>query len=461
MVENKSFLFGIIAIIIGASGLGLGVFSIVNFQVVEGPEGPPGEDGQDGIDGTDGVGALGGLVVGILDPDYGEILSGNVTIRALIYGSINYTISILRNGTEIGMSLLMMWNTKTIADGWWNISIIAIDIGTNNQSQDEVVVYVRNVEEPTNIYYCSSQSEIVDALDTIGTSFGTIVITENITLSSTINIDGGGHYIIQGAGPITLDRNANDETFNISNAKSFAMKDLIIDASDITSTSISGIYVSEGNDNPVNIQNIQINANDTGRGADINSKNVWIQNCFISGFQTGIYLGSTSGNCHILDNSLFDMNVTSGNAFGIHLSISDSNTLTGNTFNNIEANAYVVGIYVVDSDSNIITDNMFNNFKAIINTALGIDLRGEYNIITGNRFDVLTGQNSRGINVPVGHGYNNIYGNVINNILGSGSRIGINLAGDYNVAVGNNLYNCGSGIVNSGTGNVVDHNVVV
>jgi len=55
MVKNKSTVFGIIAIIIGASGLGLGAFSIVNFQIVEGPQGSPGLDGVDGGDGVDGV----------------------------------------------------------------------------------------------------------------------------------------------------------------------------------------------------------------------------------------------------------------------------------------------------------------------------------------------------------------------------------------------------------------------
>jgi len=67
MVENKGSLFGIIAIIIGASGLGLGAFSIVNFQVVEGPPGGDGQDGTDGVDGTDGQDAPIGLAVGILD----------------------------------------------------------------------------------------------------------------------------------------------------------------------------------------------------------------------------------------------------------------------------------------------------------------------------------------------------------------------------------------------------------
>lgn len=457
MAENKSILFGIIAIIIGASGLGLGVFSIVNFQVVEGPEGPPGEDGQDGIDGTEGVDALGGLVIGILDPDYGEIMSGNVTIRALIYGSINYTISILRNGTEIGTSLPMMWNTNTITDGRWNITIIATDIGTNNQSQDEVMVYIRNVEEPTNIYYCSSQSKIEEALDTIDTGHGTIIITENITLSSTINIDDGGHYIIQGAGPITLGRDANDETFNISNAESCTIRDLIIDANNITLSSISAIFISEGNDNPVYIQNIQISANHTGRGVDINSKNVWIQNSNIKGFQTGIYLGSGSSYCHILDNSLFDVNVTSGRAHGIYLDSSNYNTFTGNIFNNIEANDDAIGIGLwAFSDSNTLSGNTFTNIEAI-DQAFGIYVQGDYNTFTGNRIeDISSDSSSYGIALVSMADYNTVIGNVINNIFSSGVVHSIYLFGNYNTVVGNT---CSISIIDNGANNQVGFNV--
>lgn len=62
MVKNKSTVFGIIAIIIGASGLGLGVFSIVNFQIVEGPQGSPGIDGGDGNDGIDGKDGINGTL---------------------------------------------------------------------------------------------------------------------------------------------------------------------------------------------------------------------------------------------------------------------------------------------------------------------------------------------------------------------------------------------------------------
>jgi hypothetical protein len=166
----------IIALILGASGLVIGGFSVINFQIIEGPEGPQGplgqdglngrdgldgldgqngtdgrdgldgQNGMDGLNGTDGRDAPGGIIIGILDPDYGETLSGNVTIRAIIFGSENYTLSILRNGTEIGTSLPMEWNSLTVIDGWWNITIVATDLTFNNISSDEVIVNVRNFD---------------------------------------------------------------------------------------------------------------------------------------------------------------------------------------------------------------------------------------------------------------------------------------------------------------------------
>jgi hypothetical protein len=111
-----------------------------------GPAGPEGSQGLPGEDGTDGQDAPGGIIVGILDPDYGETLSGNVTIRAIIFGSEDYTLSILRNGTEIGTTLPMEWNSLTVDDGWWNITIVATDMATNDLNSDEVIVNVKNFD---------------------------------------------------------------------------------------------------------------------------------------------------------------------------------------------------------------------------------------------------------------------------------------------------------------------------
>jgi len=120
MVKNKCSLFEIIEIIIGAYGLRLGAFSVVTFQMIERPQGPPGQDGQDGIDGED---APGNIVVGILDPDHREVMSGNVIIRAP-----------------------MEWDTIIESDEWYNISIIATDIASKNKSQNDVIVYIKNTD---------------------------------------------------------------------------------------------------------------------------------------------------------------------------------------------------------------------------------------------------------------------------------------------------------------------------
>lgn len=190
MVENKSTLFGIIAIIIGASGLGLGAFSVVNFQLIEGPEGPqggPGDDGQDGIDGIEGVDGIdgidfpGGIVIGILDPDDRENVSGNVTIRALVAGSKNYTVSVLRNGTEIGTTVPMDWDTSLEFDNWYNITIIVTDIETSNVSSDNVVVYVLNT--PRIIPHVTAYRGI--STQTIPS--GLSVVDFNVELNDTTN----------------------------------------------------------------------------------------------------------------------------------------------------------------------------------------------------------------------------------------------------------------------------------
>jgi len=107
-----------------------------------------GLNGTDGIDGTDGEDAPGGLIVGILEPDDGETIHGVVIIRALIYGSLNYSVSVLRDGIEIGTSLPFVWNTTLESKGWYNITVRITDIKSLNSTSDEAIVYVDNSLAP-------------------------------------------------------------------------------------------------------------------------------------------------------------------------------------------------------------------------------------------------------------------------------------------------------------------------
>jgi hypothetical protein len=167
--------------------LGLGAFSVVNFQTVEGPQGIPGDDGQD---------APGGFIIRILDPDNGETITGVVIIKTLIYGSENYSVSVLRNGTEIGTSLSMTWNTSSVVDGWWNITIIATDLDNNKKDQDTVVLYVENINVDFRVKPSSSYA-IFDGWNIINYSIFDYGEDNNFNLATdTFTAPKDGYYYI-------------------------------------------------------------------------------------------------------------------------------------------------------------------------------------------------------------------------------------------------------------------------
>lgn len=178
MVENRSSIFGIIALILGATGVGLGAFSVINF--------PQGKD------------APGGILVGIIDPDQSEVITGEVIIRALIYGSEQYSISVLRNGTEIGTTLPMLWNTALENDGWYNITIIATDLASNDVSQDEVIVFVDSTPFTGQvIQVISNSTTVVDTVD-YTTPHTYLSLTINTSKNSSIYISCSTNLRVMG-----------------------------------------------------------------------------------------------------------------------------------------------------------------------------------------------------------------------------------------------------------------------
>lgn len=75
----------VISLLIGASGLGIGLFSYINFETVQGPQGLPGEDGDDGIDGTlDNLVAVWDTVTGSGGTDF------NLTLLAITFNRSEY-----------------------------------------------------------------------------------------------------------------------------------------------------------------------------------------------------------------------------------------------------------------------------------------------------------------------------------------------------------------------------------
>jgi hypothetical protein len=87
-------------------------------------------------------------LVGILDPDFEEIISGNVTVRAMIWAAAGYTVEILINGSVNATTLPWTWNTTKLSDGWWNLTIRVTGINAN-VGQDEILVFVGNQEKLT------------------------------------------------------------------------------------------------------------------------------------------------------------------------------------------------------------------------------------------------------------------------------------------------------------------------
>lgn len=109
---KKGIALGIIAIVIGVSGLGLGTYTAIKFQVVEGP---PGLDGTDGVNGTldnlvaiweslSGYGApsatfhvaLGDMILN--NDEYFSLSASNTSVNLTTAGWYRFTIRLLWEG---------------------------------------------------------------------------------------------------------------------------------------------------------------------------------------------------------------------------------------------------------------------------------------------------------------------------------------------------------------------------
>lgn len=122
-------------------------------------------------------------------------------------------------------------------------------------------------------YYCSSLSEINAALTSIGSANGTIIIDASFSVTSTIDIDGGGDYIIMGGGDNTeLDMADGVEVFEITDCSSCRISDIKIDAS-AASDSTPVIKVVDSTSKKVVLERIDIDG-----GTSYNSQGIRFEN---------------------------------------------------------------------------------------------------------------------------------------------------------------------------------------
>ena len=301
------------------------------------------------------------------------------------------------------------------------------------------------------IYYCETRNEITLALDDIGTGGGTIIITKSIPDLSTISLTQGGSYIFQGVGGVTLTPTLR--AFEVSNVKSCIIRDLTIDGSQTNPTDIL-IYITEANDNPVSIQNVQIIGNNPdGIGIRTVTNNVLIEDCYLEGLNHGIYISGTARNCRVMGNSLYNI---SNNAIYL-LDGGASHVIEGNIINKTG-----VGIQM-SCDFSSIGNNVITYLAG---TGIHVT-QGSGNQVTGNSVYYDDNQNDAGnifgILLSVNANYNSITGNGIYSIFNAGSGIGygmnITTTCIQNVITGNNLYNNEDNTINDNSvNNIVANN---
>ena len=366
----------------------------------------------------------------------------------LIIGNLVQGLKITSGGTGTGITVLSTsQNTSIIANSIYGNDINLNDMGINT------FLEANNFNEETDVFYCETGDQVQDALDTIGTGSGEIVITEDFTLSTTIQIDGGGDYIIRSTGQHIIDCGGDRDAFNITSAQSCLIKDLKIDASDYTFTSSYSILtISEENNHNIYLENLDIfgDSDYFGYGIDIYSDNVIVMNCHVSNLYRGIYVRLNSKNTILLNNDIFD-NDHSG------LVMAGSECL-------IECNYFRNSRNYLTGNHSVFSNNIIEEIKSVGLNINGQD-NGGFNLITGNQIKGKEENDAlqyTGVYCVNNADNNTITNNLITKFINYGSGIGYGLyifAGcDYNTITSNTINGNDQNILDGGSNNFFDAN---
>ena len=161
MPNGKNTAFFIIALVIGAAGIGMGAYSIIRYEVIEGPQGlqgDPGLDGIDGIDGDDGTDGDDG-VDGTIDNLVAvwENVTGSGTSFKLTLGDIQVNNSEFFHMTDSNTTVHLDqegWYRFTLRFAWNSLELSLhayyLQVYKNLSPTMDLV----RVENPYTAFYC-------------------------------------------------------------------------------------------------------------------------------------------------------------------------------------------------------------------------------------------------------------------------------------------------------------------
>ena len=243
---------------------------------------------------------------------------------------------------------------------------------------------------------------------------GAHVITAELDIG---DINADVNLTIQGFGDVSIIKTVGDiDATDVNNCASIIFKDFKLDCSSMTTAGRPGLDINAANDGKIIVENVTI-YDDGGicDGVEINSENVIVRNCHISGVRYGIF-GTTAHKAKCYENIIYDC--ASG---GIFMDQTDKFTLTDN---NIDGNGEVsdYGIRVRDCQDISCVDNFVDDCIS----GVYIEGQSDHGTYISNTVINCSG---RGIDVVVGD-YNSITANVIHD-CGDGIQLGAAASNNY------------------------------
>ncbi len=158
MSNNKGIALIIISLVVGATGVGLGAYSIIKYEVIQGPAGPqglPGEPGSDGADGVDGIDGINGT---FLNPaGIWESVTGSGIVFNLSLGDIRLNRSGFFTLDEYNETITL------IKLGWYKFNVRIRLTGLTSTADYYVTLIGYTLEYLDNIPYPQDTTYFVNA----------------------------------------------------------------------------------------------------------------------------------------------------------------------------------------------------------------------------------------------------------------------------------------------------------